>query len=93
MNEFLEIAEKVGFPIAGALTAGFFIFIILKFILNELPGSIKGLNNLINGLVNRIDTMNNDIVKIDAMVSVAFNRKPNLERLAAADGKEDSRKD
>ena len=55
MNEFLEIAEKVGFPIAGALTAGFFIFIILKFILNELTGSIKGLNNLINGLVNRID--------------------------------------
>jgi len=93
MNEFLEIAEKVGFPIAGALTAGFFIFIILKFILNELTGSIKGLNNLITGLVNRIDTMNNDIVKIDAMVSVAFNRKPNLERLAAADGKEDSRKD
>jgi flagellar capping protein FliD len=93
MNEFLEIAEKVGFPIAGALTAGFFIFIILKFILNELTGSIKGLNNLINGLTNRIDTMNNDIVKIDAMVSVAFNRKPNLDRLAAADGKEDSRKD
>jgi flagellar capping protein FliD len=89
MNEFLEIAEKVGFPIAGALTAGFFIFIILKFILNELTGSIKGLNNLINGLTNRIDTMNNDIVKIDAMVSVAFNRKPNLDRLAAADGKED----
>ena len=93
MNEFLEIAEKVGFTIAGALTAGFFIFLILKFILNELTGSIKGLNNLINGLTNRIDTMNNDIVKIDAMVSVAFNRKPNLERLAAADGKEDSRKD
>jgi archaellum biogenesis ATPase FlaH len=93
MNEFLEIAEKVGFPIAGALTAGFFIFIILKFILNELTGSIKGLNNLINGLVNRIDTMNNDIVRIDALVSVAFNRKPNLERLSAADGKKDSRKD
>jgi len=93
MNEFLSIAEKVGFPIARALTAGFFIFIILKFILNELTGSIKGLNNLINGLVNRIDTMNNDIVRIDALVSVAFNRKPNLERLAAADGKEDSRKD
>ena len=93
MNEFLEIAEKVGFPIAGALTAGFFIFIILKFILNELTGSIKGLNNLINGLVNRIDTMNNDIVKIDTLISVAFNKKPNLERLAAADGKEDSRKD
>jgi archaellum biogenesis ATPase FlaH len=93
MNEFLQVAEKVGFPIAGALTAGFFIFIILKFILNELTDSIKSLNNLITGLVNRIDTMNNDIVKIDTLISVAFNKKPNLERLAAADGKEDSRKD
>jgi|TARA_R100000951_G_C2612659_1_gene171724 archaellum biogenesis ATPase FlaH len=93
MDEFLQVAEKVGFPIAGALTAGFFIFIILKFILNELTGSIKSLNNLITGLVNRIDTMNNDIVKIDTLISVAFNKKPNLERLAAADGKEDSRKD
>jgi len=93
MNEFLQVAEKVGFPIAGALIAGFFIFIILKFILNELTGSIKSFNNLINGLENRIDTMNNDIVKIDALISVAFNRKPNLERLSAADGKKDSRKD
>ena len=93
MDEFLQVAEKVGFPIAGALTAGFFIFIILKFILNELTGSIKSLNNLITGLVNRIDTMNNDIVKIDTLISVAFNKKPNLERLAAADRKEDSRKD
>ena len=93
MDEFLQVAEKVGFPIAGALIAGFFIFIILKFILTELTGSIKSLNILITGLVNRIDTMNNDIVKIDTLISVAFNKKPNLERLAAADGKEDSRKD
>jgi|TARA_R110000803_G_scaffold33120_3_gene72628 hypothetical protein len=93
MDTFLEVVEKVGFPIAGALIAGFFIFIILKFILNELTGSIKSFNNLINGLENRIDTMNNDIVKIDALISVAFNRKPNLERLSAADGKKDSRKD
>jgi len=93
MDEFLQVAEKVGFPIAGALIAGFFIFIILKFILTELTSSIKSLNNLITGLVNRIDTMNNDIVKIDALISVAFNKKPNVERIAAADGKEDCRKD
>ena len=65
----------------------------ISLILNELTDSIKSLNNLITGLVNRIDTMNNDIVKIDTLISVAFNKKPNLERLAAADGKEDSRKD
>ena len=93
MDSFLEVVEKVGFPIAGALIAGFFIFIILKFILNELTGSIKSFNNLINGLENRIDTMNNDIVKIDCLFSSAFNVEPNLARIAASEGKEDCRDD
>jgi hypothetical protein len=93
MEGFFTIIEKVGFPIAGAIACGFFIFIILKFILSELTSSIKGLCSLIKGIVNRIDTMNNDIVKIDTLISCAFGKKPNIDRLAASDGKEDARKD
>jgi hypothetical protein len=37
--------------------------------------------------------MNNDIVKIDTLISCAFGKKPNIERLAASEGKEDARKD
>ena len=44
-------------------------------------------------VANRVQTMNNDIVKIDTLVSYAFNKHPNLDRLAANEGKEDARKD
>ena len=93
MESFLKLVTDVGFPIAGAIVCGIFVFIILKFILSEITSAVKGLGNMIKSLENRVQTMNNDIVKIDTLISVAFNKKPNLERLAAADGKEDSRKD
>jgi hypothetical protein len=44
-------------------------------------------------LENKVDTMNNDIIKIDARFSCAFNCEPNLERIAASEGKEDCRDD
>ena len=93
MESFLKLVTEVGFPIAGAIVCGTFVFIILKFILSEITSAVKGLGSMIKSLENRVQTMNNDIVKIDTLVSVAFNKKPNLERISAADGKEDSRKD
>jgi|TARA_R110000822_G_scaffold22603_2_gene70634 hypothetical protein len=93
VEDFLKLVTDVGFPIAGAITCGAFVFIILKFILNEITGAVQGLGGMIKSLENRVQTMNNDIVKIDTLVSYAFNKHPNLERLAANEGKEDARKD
>jgi archaellum biogenesis ATPase FlaH len=93
VEEFLKFVTDVGFPIAGAVVCGGFVFIILKFILNEITGAVKGLGGMIKSLENRVQTMNNDIVKIDTLVSYAFNKQPNLDRLAANEGKEDARKD
>jgi hypothetical protein len=45
------------------------------------------------GLENRIQTMNNDMIKLDILVSHALNVKPDEERIARADGKDDARKD
>ena len=63
--DFLTLASDVGFPIAGALAAGYFVFL----------------------------TMNNDLVKIDALLSYALNVRPNIDRIAANEGKDDARKD
>ena len=89
MEDFLKLVTDVGFPIAGAIVCGGFVFIILKFILSEITGAVKGLGGMIKSLENRVQTMNNDIVKIDTLVSYAFNKHPNLDRLAANEGKED----
>jgi hypothetical protein len=37
--------------------------------------------------------MNNDLVKIDALMSYALKVKPNIDRIAANEGKEDARRD
>jgi hypothetical protein len=90
--DFLTFVSEVGFPIAGALAAGVFIFIILKFILATVTGSVNGLKNIIQALDNRVQTMNNDLVKIDTLLSHVSKVRPNVDRLAANEGKEDARK-
>ena len=49
----------------AASVMGTFIYIILKYILSGVVGSVKGLHGIIMGLENRIQTMNNDMIKLD----------------------------
>ena len=89
--EFLKIVGEVGFPIAGAMASGAFVFTTLSFILQSV--SVQGLKGMISALNNRVQTMNNDLVKIDTLMSYALNVKPNVDRIAANEGKEDARRD
>jgi|TARA_Y100000114_G_scaffold73365_2_gene67220 uncharacterized membrane protein YozB (DUF420 family) len=91
--EFLTIIGEVGFPIAGAIAAGYFVFLTIKFILAGVTGGVISLKNIITALDNRVQTMNNDLVQIDAKMSHVLGVKPNVERLAANEGKEDARRD
>ena len=91
--DFLTFIGEVGFPIAGAIAAGVFVFTTLKFILASVTGSVMGLKNIIQSLDNRVQTMNNDLIKIDTLLSYALGVKPNVDRLAANEGKEDARRD
>lgn len=91
--DFLSLVAEVGFPIAGAMAAGVFVFIALKFILAGVTDSVTTLKNIIAQLDNRVQTMNNDLVKIDALMSYVIGVKPNVERIAANEGKEDARRD
>ena len=91
--DFLQFVSEVGFPVAGAIAAGFFVFTTLKFILSSVTGSVNGLKGIINALDNRVQTMNNDLVKIDTLMSYALGVKPNIDRLAANEGKEDARRE
>ena len=93
MDIFLEILQKFGLPVMAASAMGTFIYIILKYILGGVVGSVKGIHGIIMGLENRIDTMNNDLIHIDTLISSALHRKPDLDRIARSDGKNDARKD
>ncbi len=91
--EIFEIIGELGFTITAVLAGGVFIIILLKYILATVVESVSTLNIMITGLDNRVKTINNEIVKLDALVCHVLGVKPDTRRLSAADGKEDARKD
>jgi hypothetical protein len=93
MDQFLKLVAEVGFPIAAACGAGYFVFLTLKFILAGVTSSVKGLSGIINALDNRVRTMNHDVIRIDTIVSNALGLRPDVDRIARADGKNDARRD
>lgn len=93
MDMFFKLVAEVGFPIAAAIAAGYFVFLTLKFILAGVTGSVRGMAGIITALDNRVRAMNHDVVRIDTVVSNALGLKPDVERIARADGKNDARRD
>jgi archaellum biogenesis ATPase FlaH len=91
--EFFKLVAEVGFPIASSLAGGYFVFLTLKFILAGVMSSVKGMSGIITALDNRVKTMNHDVIRVDTLVSNALGVKPDIERIARADGKTDARRD
>ena len=92
MGDFFKLVAELGFPIAGACAAGYFVFLTLKFILAGVDSSIRNLTAIISALDSRVKTMNHDIVRIDLLISSALNVQPDTERVARSD-RDDARKD
>ena len=95
--EVFDLIEKVGLPIAGGLVMGYFIFLIMKQLMQGLVNKIKTVQGITKMLITRASIMNNDIIRIDTSVSAALNLKPDLARIARAenfveDGKIDARR-
>ena len=93
MNEIFKIIGDLGFPIAVAFAGGYFVYLTIKLLLQGVLGSIRGMAGIITALDNRVKTMNHDIIRIDTLVSNALGVKPDVDRIARADGKNDARKD
>jgi len=98
LEQFLTIVKELGAPIAGSLVMGFFIFLIIKQILQGIVDQINTLTIFCTALQNRARSMSNEIVKIDLLVSSALELKPDIERISRAenfveDGKIDTRRD
>ena len=84
---------ELGFAAAGTLAGGFFIVLLIKYILESVTGQANSLHGMITALDNRVKTMNNEVVRIDTLISTLVGVKPDLDRIARADGQKDARKD
>ena len=96
--DIFDLIGQVGVPIAIALVMGLFVFIIIKKIMDDLVDDIKQLENFSNMLITRVKVMNNDMIKIDLLVSAALGLRPDIDRIARTenfveDGSIDARRD
>jgi hypothetical protein len=93
MEDIAKFVSEVGFPIAAAIAGGYFVFLTMRFILDGVLDSVNRMKGIILALDNRVQTMNHDIIRIDTLMSTAFDVKPDMNRIARADGKKDARRD
>ena len=96
--EVFNLVAELGVPIAGALIMAYFIFLVMKQLMDGLVAEIKTIQGITQMLITRASIMNNDMIRIDTSVSSALDLKPDLDRIASAenfveDGKIDARRD
>ena len=96
--EVFDLIAEVGLPIASGLVMGFFIFLVMKQIMDGLVDEIKTIQGITKMLITRSTILTNDMIRIDVSVSSALNLAPDLDRIARAenfveDGKIDARRD
>ena len=96
--EWFNLIAELGVPIAGALVMAYFIFLIMKQLMDGLVAEIKTVQGITKMLITRASIMNNDMIRIDTSVSSALDLSPDLNRIARAenfveDGKIDARRD
>jgi hypothetical protein len=98
MEQAVGLIGDLGLPIASGLIMAYFIFLIMKQLMDGLVSEIKTVQGITTMLITRASIMNNDIIRIDTIVSSALNLPPDLDRIARSenfveDGKIDARRD
>ena len=90
--DVVKLIGEVGFPIAAAISAGYFVFLTLKFILAGVTSGVHNLAQITQSLDARVDTMTAQLERIDTRVSYALGLSPDFTRMARSELK-DLRKD
>ena len=90
--DFIRLVAELGFPIAAAIAAGYFVFLTLKFILAGVTSSVRSMSGIIGALDRSVATKNHDVIRIDTKVSHALGIPPDFDRIARAE-QSDARRD
>ena len=83
--DIFQFLSEVGIPIGTAVVMAFFIYLTLKFTFDSVLSQIASTENIISMLETRARVMNNDIIRIDLLVSSALDVAPPVDRVARAE--------
>ena len=93
MESIATLIGELGLPVAGGLVMAYFIFLVMQQLMDGLVSEIQTVQAISKMLITRAATMNNDMIKLDLLISHALKLRPDEDRISRADGKTDARKD
>ena len=76
MQDPINLLAELGLPIASGLVMGYFIFLVMRQLMNGLVDEIKTIQGISKMLITRASIMNNDMIRIDPSVSSALHIPP-----------------
>ena len=92
-SEWIAVVETIGIPAVAALGLGYLVWTLFKSLIADIHKKLDTQHAMIVALIDRIRQMDNDMIRIDAMCRAAMGLKPEIDRIARADGQKDQRKD
>ena len=92
-----KLIGEYGFPIVAAFGMGYFVYYVWKWATTEVKPVLSQANGTLIALIDRVRMLDNDLIrlnqKVDTVISNALGLRPDVSRVARADGKDDARKD
>lgn len=90
---WIEAIETIGVPAVGAGGLGYLVWVLFKSLITGVNKKLDTQQDMIVTLIDRVRQLDNDLIRIDAMCRSVMGVKPDVERIARADGRKDKRKD
>jgi hypothetical protein len=70
--ELVHLIEKFGFPVVAAGCMGYLIFYLYRWTTTEVKPIISETNNILIALIDRIRTLDNDIIRLNTKVNTVI---------------------
>ena len=70
--EIIHLIEKFGFPVVAAGCMGYLIFYLYRWTTTEVKPIISETNNILIGLIDRVRTLDNDLIRLNTKVNTVI---------------------
>lgn len=70
--EIVHLIEKFGFPVVAAGCMGYLIFYLYRWTTTEVKPIISETNNILIALIDRIRTLDNDLIRLNTKVNTVI---------------------
>lgn len=70
--DIIHLIEKFGFPVVAAGCMGYLIFYLYRWTTTEVKPIISETNNILIGLIDRVRTLDNDLIRLNTKVNTVI---------------------